>query len=60
MDYEIGRCLICDSRYCYSGCFADNPAYVYVTGQGWTHWEKAARFEEAGHRVDWRRSRVPA
>ena len=47
-DFAAMRCGRCDSRYCYTACYAGAPGYVYVVGQGYIPFGDAAEIE-----ADW-------
>lgn len=45
---ETGRCLNCDSRYCYTECHAGQPGYAYVVYHGWATFDVADSMERLG------------
>lgn len=44
----MDRCPRCDSRYCWAGCHAWDPGYVYAVYHGWITFPEAANIE-----ADW-------
>lgn len=49
---DEGRCMWCDSRYCYDGCYADVPGYLYVVGRGYLPAITAIAAAHEGREVD--------
>lgn len=50
-DWDSGRCMECDSRYCYDGC-GDVPGNVYVVGVGYVTEADGITLAAAGYEVD--------
>jgi hypothetical protein len=51
-DMEAGRCMWCDSRYCWDGCYAHVPGYLYVVGRGYLPAPAAIAAANEGCEVD--------